>query len=475
MTSFCPNYRCLDRSQPDTAEHCGSCYTPLVINGKYRLTKPIRTSPEKATDSHPAFYWTELFRLRSNDTTPDRLLKILVIKPDYLQDPSSALELQQVRTRFSQEFQLLQRHLPGVCQGYELLEILMSDGLYSNQAIMMEYVDGINLDEYVQRYGAIDSQHALRWLEQLIAIIGTLHQHQIQHRDIKPSNIIVAGRGLGEKLVIIDLGIALDLTNSMPTEVLGTPPFADPSYLNEPKPYQNNFDFYSLGMTFVYILTGGSTEQNWLTKVVCPDLDPKLRNVIQRLIANDDYQQRFTSADEIQQFLQPAGAVTANRSPKWLKILGLVILGLTCTLLFFWRTHSQPTISVFKKEYVHEICPLMVEQASVKCGDAISSEFSSVFPDIPDAFLELASPKKEERQAAVKKYENALNEYKKRTTEREAIGEITIYLNNARVQANYQDIGQQIYTLLVAVPKYDKPRGVKSNILSGVAQVQKHL
>jgi serine/threonine protein kinase len=477
MASFCPNFRCVDRSQPDTAAQCGACGTGLVIGEKYRLTKSVRTSPTKASDTNPAFCWTELFRAHSSDRK--FLIKILVIKPEYLSDPGSKDAIAKSQQRFQREFDLLQRGFSGVCQGYDFLQIPLTNGLVTMQAIVMEYIDGLNLDQYVQRYGAIDSAQALRWLQQLTDTLAHLHAQQVQHRDIKPSNIMVAGRGLSERLVLIDLGIALDRSRMSDvndeTEVLGTLRFTDPAYwdADNPQPFRNDFDLYSLGITFVYLLTGESIDHNWLSKIGDPAPDPKLITTIQRMIitAADQRSQRFASTEQLLKYLIVTAEPLAKRQiPKWLKLLALVLMGLFATLwLVFWKNQSEnlPPQSQRLEQYVHEICEL----DKINCG----SNSPPVEPPIsvlPRLSADLSNGAADKRQAAVENYQKVLDKYKQESKDKKAIGELLIYLNNARVQANYQKF-QEVFTLVVAVPNYAKPHGVRSNVLTGVAQAQK--
>ena len=57
--------------------------------------------------------------------------------------------------------------------------------------IVMEYVKGLTLKQYIQRHYNIPVETALHFMEQITAAIEHAHQHDIIHRDIKPQNILI--------------------------------------------------------------------------------------------------------------------------------------------------------------------------------------------------------------------------------------------------------------------------------------------
>jgi serine/threonine protein kinase len=456
MTIYCPNYRC-HLPQP-TAKVCSDCGTTLDIHGSingqaitYQLTKVLQDSGGKIKDDGE-YCWYELFQVQANGA--NFVIKMLIIVPDRL-SPSNDNHISKVKMRFQREYDLLCKGLEGVCKGYEILDIPV--GTEMVQSIVMEEVSGLNLEEYVEQNRPIDSQRALRWFKQLVKILGGMHENQIQHRDIKPSNIIISGVGINQQLKIIDLGIALDCSNYQvvdETEVIGTRHYLDPLY-TVGKEYRNDSDFYSLGQTFIYLLTGKLTDTNWYTDqaIVHPPLDHKLKAIIQKMIS-PDINKRFKSHKNILEYLE---------SGYWSKQLGLFALfvaGLIIGLLLYLLTHSSENAS--NLVYIHPIC----EIAEINCGTRIPNDDTN--PGIQSAFEELSKQNIASQQEAVKKYESTWVEYQGENQG----AELLIYLNNAKLQANINS-SQEIFTLLVAVPRYSSQPKISASVLSGIAQVQK--
>jgi serine/threonine protein kinase len=457
MTIYCPNYRC--HLQQNIAKLCTNCGTPLDIYGSingqaitYQLTKVLQDSDGKINDDGH-YCWYELFQVQANDA--NFVIKMLIIVPDRL-SPSNDKHISKVRTRFQREYDLLCKGLAGVCKGYEILDIPV--GTEIARSIVMEEVSGLNLEEYLVQNHAIDSQRALRWIKQLLMTVSNMHKNQIQHRDIKPSNIIVTGRSPNEQLILIDLGIALDRSrltdDTTKTDLMGTPDYLDPVYRDSGE-YLNSSDFYSLGQTFIKLLVGKLPEDkdNWDKDyhIAHPPINPKLRNVIQQMVTPDSTK-RFKTDKKILQCLED------RYLPKWLKILTLTISGLVVSLLIhiFTKQPVQPLI------YVHPICKI----AEINCGTKIPD--SDTNPGTQSAFKKLSNPDDEIKKEAVKDYREKWKEYQGK----DQGSKLLIDLNNAEVQANFNS-SQEIFVLLVAVPEYSKESKISTNLLSGVAQVQK--
>jgi serine/threonine protein kinase len=474
MAIFCPNYRCSQRSQSDELVACTTCGTPLIIQDKYRLTHSIRVSPEKIDG--PEYSWCELFQAKCDDHA-ELVIKILVIVPEAFDIPSSAADINKVKSRFEREFQLLHKGLPGICRGYEILDIPMTcdvteDDVVSMRAIAMEKITGINLDEYVQRHGAIDSRQATRWLKDLVKTLDVMHQNQVQHRDIKPSNIMVSGRGINEQLTLVDFGVGLDRSNDGSddeTEVVGTPLYLDPLYIAG-RQYFNDSDFYSLGQTFIYLLTGISPKSNLenTQNIGHPPLSAKLKNVVQQMTATDN-NRRFTTTKQLLQSLED------HRWLKWLKLAGLRLVGLLSSI-FIFKTFPLPVRSGAapgeESVYVHPICQV----SEINCGTNQYFLFKERETNPFKKFIESLkeSDDFEKKKRTIEEYKNKLKNLKIPNSQQDLdpSGELLIYLNNAEVQF-IKGEEQEIFTLLVVIPNYVNQPNISANMLTGIAQAQK--
>jgi phosphate transport system substrate-binding protein len=199
---------------------------------------------------------------------------------------------------FNREFTVLKHLNKQGVEGIPAVEDLFS---YNHKGspeplhcLVMEQIDGTNLEEYINRSShPIDEATALLWLSKLTQILKEIHANQIFHRDIKHSNIILHPDG--HQLVLIDFGAAKQAAYrvSRPGTLIFTPGYAAPEQELKGQASAQS-DFFSLGRTFVYLLTKeepGSLSQNtsnqfrWrhLTKNISPDL----LNLIDRLMEPD--------------------------------------------------------------------------------------------------------------------------------------------------------------------------------------------
>ena len=132
----------------------------------------------------------------------------------------------------------------------------------TNHYLVMEYVDGVSLQEIVRKSGPLSVVRATQYVGQ--AALGLQHAHAagVVHRDIKPGNIMVNRNGV---VKILDMGLARfgrfaqdqdSLTRNLNGTVLGTPDYFAPEQAEDPHTVDVRADVYSLGATFYYCLTG---------------------------------------------------------------------------------------------------------------------------------------------------------------------------------------------------------------------------
>ncbi len=128
----------------------------------------------------------------------------------------------------------------------------------SLHCLVMEKIEGINLQEWLKENQPITQEKAIAWLKQLVEILEQVHQQQYFHRDIKPSNIMLKPDG---QLVLIDFGAVREVTETYfgkleGKEITGicSPGYSPPEQSDGEAVPQS--DFFALGRTFVYLLTG---------------------------------------------------------------------------------------------------------------------------------------------------------------------------------------------------------------------------
>ncbi|MEG0449690.1 MAG: Stk1 family PASTA domain-containing Ser/Thr kinase [Lysinibacillus sp.] len=121
--------------------------------------------------------------------------------------------------------------------------------------IVMEYVRGKTLKQYIQEFTPISPARSVHIMRQLISAIADAHENHIIHRDIKPQNILLDEEG---NVKITDFGIAMTLSATSFTQtnsVLGTVHYLSPEQARGGTA-TNKSDIYALGIVLYELLTG---------------------------------------------------------------------------------------------------------------------------------------------------------------------------------------------------------------------------
>jgi serine/threonine-protein kinase len=129
------------------------------------------------------------------------------------------------------------------------------DEVKGRMFIVMEFVEGEDLEVLIKRKGALGVLRATRIVREVARALEHAHAHQVVHRDIKPANILLRKDG---KIKITDFGLAQKLGEHEATTdgtVTGTPHFASPEQIRG-LATDGRTDVYSLGITYHQMLTG---------------------------------------------------------------------------------------------------------------------------------------------------------------------------------------------------------------------------
>jgi serine/threonine protein kinase len=140
-------------------------------------------------------------------------------------------------------------HHFGIPTMRDLLEL--PDG---SLALVMSWVSGPTLEKIVQKAGKLDPEHVAWIAQRIIDTLGYLHDHEVVHGDIKPQNTIIQPRT--HTAVLVDYGLSSVRPTAKTIAKGYTELFSPPEQLTGDKPLLPESDFYSLGMTMIYALTG---------------------------------------------------------------------------------------------------------------------------------------------------------------------------------------------------------------------------
>ncbi|MDR3181618.1 MAG: serine/threonine protein kinase, partial [Planctomycetaceae bacterium] len=198
-----------------------------------------------------------------------------------------------------------------------LVQIYQIDCLDGNWYIAQEFVEGENLQQRIQRTGALPIPDAVDILRSLSSALDKAARSGIVHRDIKPENILLGSSG---DIKITDFGLARigqkmpDITAAALTEIgmtLGTPLYMSPEQA-QGKQLDHRSDMYSLGITVYYALTGqlpfvGDTPiavamQHVNAKAqpvrdLRPNVPSALAQIVERMMAKEPERRYETFAD----------------------------------------------------------------------------------------------------------------------------------------------------------------------------------
>lgn len=177
--------------------------------------------------------------------------------------------------------------------------------------IAMEYVDGTNLKEIMEKQKRLPLEICLLVCHQVAEGMKFAHSHNIVHRDIKPANIILSNDG---RVMITDFGIAKggdDLTITTTGQMIGSPAYMSPEQAAG-KHVDHRSDIFSLGIIIYEVIAGekpfrGDTYQSMVASIMSHqpeslqklrvDVNPEIEALVEKAIIKDPLS-RFQSAEE---------------------------------------------------------------------------------------------------------------------------------------------------------------------------------
>jgi serine/threonine protein kinase len=195
-------------------------------------------------------------------------------------------------------------------------------------AIVMELLEGEDLDDRVKRTGPLSNAEVKVIFTQVLNAFEYAHSKGIVHRDIKPANIFI---DKNNQVKILDFGIAKIFgTGNEMTQTgtqMGTPVYMSPEQVKGEKSIDHRSDIYALGISLYFLLSGKapyeSAEESSFEifmKIVNEPI-PHLSNnslydaIIQKAVSKDR-NERYQTVDEMQNALDSSSSKTKGESQK---------------------------------------------------------------------------------------------------------------------------------------------------------------
>ncbi|MBQ9532138.1 MAG: Stk1 family PASTA domain-containing Ser/Thr kinase [Eubacterium sp.] len=180
---------------------------------------------------------------KAYDNVDDRIVAVKILKDEFAGN-------EEFKRRFKNESKAiaLLSH-PNIVKVYD---VNFGERL---QYIVMEYIDGITLKEYINKQGAITWNDALFFMTQILRAVQHAHDKGIVHRDIKPQNIILLSNG---DIKVTDFGIARfsrSETRTLTEQAIGSVHYIAPEQAKG-EPTDEKADIYSLGVVLYEMLSG---------------------------------------------------------------------------------------------------------------------------------------------------------------------------------------------------------------------------
>ena len=188
--------------------------------------------------------------------------------------------------------------------------------------IVMEYVDGLDLQQLVKRDGAVDPSTAADLIAQAARGLAHAHKKGVIHRDVKPANLLIDVDGV---VRLLDMGLALvtatdeeSLTVANNENVLGTADYLAPEQALNSHEVDHRADIYGLGCTMYFLLTGKppfsdgtlaqriakhQTEMPTAIRQLRPDCPGELEGICVKMIQKD-MRYRYQSASDVAEVLE---------------------------------------------------------------------------------------------------------------------------------------------------------------------------
>ena len=219
--------------------------------------------------------------------------------------------------------------------------------------LVMEYIEGDTLKNYLQNKKTPDIDQTLNIMSQLLQGLDAAHQQGVVHRDVKPENLMLRDN---TDVLITDFGIAHTDRSTMTVgnSILGSPAYMSPEQCLG-QTVDARSDLFSAGVILYQLLTGQKpfsgkaitdtmhqilhsqpASPSALNSTLATDWD----NLINKALAKNA-DKRFQTASDFQQALNAIQKTKPSHALKW--VISATLLALLAGAGFWWKTQPEQT------------------------------------------------------------------------------------------------------------------------------------
>lgn len=180
---------------------------------------------------------------KAYDNVDDRTVAVKILKEEFLNN-------EEFKRRFKNESKAI-----ALLSHENIVKVYDVNFGEKLQYIVMEYIDGITLKEYINKQNSISWNDALFFMTQILRAVQHAHDKGIVHRDIKPQNIILLPNG---NIKVTDFGIARfsrSDTKTLTEQAIGSVHYIAPEQAKG-EATDEKADIYSIGVVLYEMLAG---------------------------------------------------------------------------------------------------------------------------------------------------------------------------------------------------------------------------
>ncbi len=242
--------------------------------------------------------------------------------------------------------------------------------------LVMEYIEGQNLADYIDEKGAVRQEQAVRWALELAEALIYLHEGKrpVVYRDMKPANIIIDGR---EHIWLVDFGTAFwRYQETQEAYAGGTWGYAAPEQFeaNSARAVDERSDIYGLGATLFHMLTGCNPSRPPFLMQPVRFYDRRLSAGLEKVVkraTQEEKEKRYQTVRRMKRALESyRRADQARRYVEWAgkTVYGLALAGGGFYFLWLWAWIEEEAAGLHRLEAAESLASAWQGKQDVLLG-----------------------------------------------------------------------------------------------------------